>query len=104
MHSNNRIHVDVAIKHNLWSKIISVILVKIVIYTTTNNNIIYLGRFIRKSAKKQIKRNKADKNMNTKRLCGKNLITNKKYLIYTAKRSHNRKKNKNKITLMSDQN
>ena len=65
---------------------------------------LYLGRFIRKSAKKQITRNKADKNMNTRRLCGKNNITNTKYLIYTAKRSHNRNKNKNKITLMSDQN
>ena len=39
---------------------------------------LYLGRFIRKSAK-QIKRNKADKNINTRRLCGKNNITNKKY-------------------------
>ena len=29
--------------------------------------------------------------MNT-RLCGKNNITNKKYLIYTAKRSHNNRK------------
>ena len=38
---------------------------------------IYLGRFIRKSAKKQIKRHKADKNMNTRRLWGKNNITNK---------------------------
>ena len=31
---------------------------------------IYLGRFIRKS-EKEIKRNKADKNMNTRRLSGK---------------------------------
>ena len=52
---------------------------------------IYLGRFIRKSAQTTFY-NKADKNMNTRRLCGKNNITNKKYLIYTAKRSHNRKK------------
>ena len=41
MHSNNCI--DVAIKHNLWLKIISVILGKIVLYTTTNNNIIIIG-------------------------------------------------------------
>ena len=27
--------------------------------------------------------------MNTRRSCGKNNITNRKYLIYTAKRSHN---------------
>ena len=66
----------------------------------------YLGRFIRKSAKKQIKRNKADKNINTRRLCGENNITNKKYSIYTAKKTHNnrRKKNTHKKTLMSDQN
>ena len=69
------------------------------VYTTrvklTNcaSNTLYLGRFIRKSAKTN-KRSKADKNMNTRRLCGKNNIRNKKYLIYTAKRSHNnRKKN-----------
>ena len=36
---------------------------------------IYLGRFIRKSAKKQLKRNKADKNINTRRLCGENNIS-----------------------------
>ena len=67
---------------------------------------IYLGRFIRKLAKKQLKRNKADKNINTRRLCGENNITNKKkYLICTAKRSHNnRKKKEEKFTLMSDQN
>ena len=68
---------------------------------------LYLGRFIRKSAKKQLKRNKADKNINTRRLCGENNITNKKkkYLICTAKRSHNnRKKKEEKFTLMSDQN
>ena len=35
---DNRI--DVVIKHNLWSKIISAILGKIVIYTTINNDII----------------------------------------------------------------
>ena len=34
--------------------------------------------------------------MNTRRLCRKNNITNKKYLIYTAKRSHNNRKKKNK--------
>ena len=40
------------------------------------------------------KKTLCDKNMNTKRLCGKNNRTNKKYLIYTPKRSHNnRKKN-----------
>ena len=44
---------------------------------------IYLGRFIRKSAKKkQLKRNKADKNINTRRLCGENNITNKKNKIF----------------------
>ena len=41
----------------------------------------YLGRFIRKSAKKQLKRNKADKNINTRRLCGENNITNKKKIF-----------------------
>ena len=70
--------------------------------------IIYLGRFIRKSAKKQLKRNKADKNINTRRLCGENNITNKKKkknLICTAKRSqNNRKKKEEKFTLMSDEN
>ena len=33
--------------------------------------------------------------MSTRRLCGKNNITNKKYLIYTAKRSHNNRKKNN---------
>ena len=48
--------------------------------------IIYLGRFTRKSAKKQLKRNKADKNINTRRLCGENNITNKKkFNMYSKK-------------------
>ena len=42
--------------------------------------------------------------MNTRRLCVKNKITNKKYLIYTAKRSHNNGKKNKKLKLMSDQN
>ena len=54
---------------------------------------IYLGDLL-ENQQKQIKRNKADKNMNTRRLCGKNNITNKKYLINTAKRSHNNRKKK----------
>ena len=32
-----------------------------------------------------MKRNKADRNINTRRLCGKKNIANKKYLIHTAK-------------------
>ena len=48
------------------------------------------------SKKKQLIRNKADKNINTRRLSGKNNTTNKKYLIYTAKMSH---KNKKKINI-----
>ena len=76
-----------------------------IIYTDDKQTIyIYLGRFIRKSAKKQLKRNKADKNINTRRLCGENNITNKKNLICTAKRSHNNRKKNKKFTLMSDQN
>ena len=78
----------------------------IVLRTHYSECALYLGRFIRKSAKKQLKRNKADKNINTRILCGENNITNKKkYLICTAKRSHNnRKKKEEKFTLMSDQN
>ena len=49
-----------------------------VIFNKDDLYILYLGRFIRKSAKKQLKRNKADKNINTRRLCGENNITNKK--------------------------
>ena len=67
---------------------------------------IYLGRFVRKSAKTN-KKKQGYKKINTRRLCGENNITNKKYSIYTAKRTHNnRKKNTHtkKTPLMSDQN
>ena len=59
---------------------------------------IYLGRFIRKSAKKQLKRNKADKNINTRRLCGENNTTNKKFFLYVQQKGRiiiERKKKKN---------
>ena len=55
---------------------------------------VYILEDLLENQQEQIKRNKADKNMNTRRLCGKNNITNKKYLIYTAKRSHNNRKKK----------